>query len=227
MPSSVIHRCVSKRVFEKANLFIDDKDIYLYDIGSIAPDSWKNSSRFKDSPLSKKDKRKYSHFSNDDEFFENYDRFLDKYKNNLNDPFMIGYLVHLVTDVHWRETMFYRCFDEDGSIIMLDGSTLNGEKGVRKNLLNQESKKMAYHLYHHYNLNEVKILSCDELDLLPKMDEIEFDGLNDTIKYCNSVNDINLDSELLVYKKDEFVFGIEECSDYIINILLENDIIKR
>ena len=62
---------------------------------------------------------------------------------------MIGYLVHLLTDIHWRETMFYRCFDEDGSVIMLDGSTLNGEKGVRKTLRNQESKKMAYLLFHH------------------------------------------------------------------------------
>lgn len=227
MPSSIIHRCISKRVLEKTNLFVDNKDIYLYDIGSIAPDSWKNSSRFKDSILPKKEKRKYSHFSNDDEYFENYDRFLDKYKSIINNPFMIGYLVHLLTDIHWRETMFYRCFDEDGSVIMLDGSTLNGEKGVRKTLLNQESKKMAYLLFHHYNLNELKLLSCDELDFLPKMDEIEFDGLNDTIKYSNSANEKDFDGDLLVYKKDEFVIGIEECSDYIIDLLIDKEIIKR
>ena len=227
MPSSVIHRCISKRVLEKTNLYTNDKDKYLYDLGSIAPDSWKNSSRFKDSLLPKKEKRKYSHFSNEDEYFEHYDRFLDKYKDNLNNPFMIGYLVHLLTDIHWRETMFYRCFDENGAIIMLDGSVLNGEKGVRKNLLNKESKKMAYHLYHKFNLNELNLLSCDELDLLPKMKEIEFDGLNDTIRYSNSACDIDIDEELLVYKIDDFVSGIEECSQFIVDKLIELDIIKR
>ena len=89
---------------------------------------------------------------------------------------MVGYLVHLLTDVRWRETMFYRCFDENGSIKMLDGSTLNGEKGVRKNLLNQESKKMAYHLYNHFNLNkldnsneEFRFSFCDKLIQLSKI----------------------------------------------------------
>ena len=57
MPSSIIHRCVSKRVLEKGNLFNDKKDIFQYEIGSIAPDSWRNSIRFKESTLSKRDKR--------------------------------------------------------------------------------------------------------------------------------------------------------------------------
>ena len=227
MPSSVIHRCVSKRVLEKNNLFNNDKDIYLYDIGSIAPDSWKNSSRFKDSLLTKKEKRMYSHFSDADKFHEYYDRFIDKYKSNLNNPFMVGYLVHLLTDVRWRETMFYRCFDENGSIKMLDGSTLNGEKGVRKNLLNQESKKMAYHLYNYFNLNKLDNLSVNELGLLPKMEELEFDGLNDTINYTNGAGLIDGDTNLVVYKVDDFVQGIEECSDYITNKLIEYEIIKR
>lgn len=227
MPSSIIHRCVSKRVLEKSNLFLNEKDLYLYDVGSIAPDSWRNSKRFKDSPLHKKDKRKYSHFSNDGEYLERYDRFYDKYKQYLDNPFMVGYFVHLLTDVRWRDTMFYKCFDENGSIKLLDGSTINGEKGVRKSLLDQESKTMAYLLNAHFNLSDLRTLTSEELDALPVMEEIEFDGVNDTIRYTNSEAKKNTGHELVVYKVDDFALGIEQCSDYIIDKLKEYDVIRH
>ena len=53
MPSVIIHRCVSKRVLEKINLYENDLDKFLYDIGSLTPDSWRNTARFKDSLLPK------------------------------------------------------------------------------------------------------------------------------------------------------------------------------
>ena len=73
MPSVIIHRCVSKRILEKTNLFTNELDKYLYDIGTLTPDSWRNTKRFMNSLLPKKEKRKYSHFSNDDEFIEGID----------------------------------------------------------------------------------------------------------------------------------------------------------
>ena len=226
MPSSIIHRCVSKRVLEKGNLFKDINDIFEYEIGSIAPDSWRNSIRFKESDLPKKEKRKYSHFSNDGEFIEQYMNFYNKYKDMLDKPFMMGYFVHLLTDNRWRNTMFYRCFDKDGAVILLDGSTLNGEKGVRKELLHKESKKMAYLLSRHYKLDGLRNLTNDEINFLPEMNEIEFDGLNDTINYTNMESNNDPGDELLVYKLDDFVLGIEQCSDYILNQLKEFGLYK-
>lgn len=226
MPSSIIHRCVSKRVLEKGNLFKDKNDIFEYEIGSIAPDSWRNSIRFKESDLPKKEKRKYSHFSNDGEFIEQYMDFYSKYKDMLNKPFMMGYFVHLLTDHRWRNTMFYRCFDKDGAVVLLDGSTLNGEKGVRKELLHKESKKMAYLLSRHFKLNDLRNLTNNEVNFLPEMSEIEFDGLNDTINYTNMESNNDPGNELLVYKLEDFVSGIEECSDYILNQLKEFDLYK-
>lgn len=219
MPSSIIHRCVSKMVLEKMNLYENNLDIYMYEIGSIAPDCWRNSKRFKDSLLPKKEKRKYSHFSNDDEYIENYDRFFDKYKDKLNEPFIMGYFVHLITDFHWRTSMFYKCFSLDGSIILLDGSLLNGEKGVRKELLYKESKKMAFLLSNHFSLSQLRQLSMDEINSLPLMNEIEFDGLNDTINFSNIESITDNNHELIVYEVDKFINGVLECSDFIINEL--------
>lgn len=226
MPSSIIHRCVSKRVLEKGNLYNQKEAIFLYDVGSIAPDSWRNTNRFKNSQLPKKDKRKYSHFSLNGEYLEHSEIFYNQYKKELDSPFMLGYFVHLLTDFHWRETMFYRCFDKNGSIKLLDGSLIN-ERNTIKELLEKENTKIAFLLSKHFKLNELRHLSIEELSNLPQMKEIEFDGLNDTITYTNKAGTLESKHSLVVYKVEDFIEGIEECSDYIIDKLIEYDIIKR
>ena len=101
-----------------------------------------------------------------------------------------------------------------------------GEKGVRKELLHKESKKMAYLLSRHFKLNDLRNLTNNEVNFLPEMSEIEFDGLNDTINYTNMESNNDPGNELLVYKLEDFVSGIEECSDYILNQLKEFDLYK-
>lgn len=226
MPSSIIHRCISKRVLEKGLFYNKDKEILLYYVGSIAPDCWRNSIRFKNSTLPKIAMRKYSHFSFEGEYLEHYEDFFSKYKCHLSDPFMMGYLVHLITDFHWRTTMFYKYFDENGRIKLIDGSVFDDEKQKKKQLLHNENKKMAYILAKHFKLDNISLLSIKELNSLPKMDEIEFDGLNNTINYSNTEARDDYDYELIVYAFDDFIRGIEECSDYIINILIDFNIIK-
>lgn len=231
MPSVIIHRCVSKRVLEKTNLYSDDLDKYLYDIGSLTPDSWRNTKRFKDSLLPKKDKRKYSHFSNDGEYIENYDIFYNKYKSHLNrnDPFMIGYLVHLITDNFWRYDMFYKSFYLDGAIQMIDYTIMNADKHEKKDLLNKETKKVSKDLAKYYNLVLLRHITDTEISTLPLMDEIEYDGINESIDYNNMEIEYedNSNYELQVFSKEDFIKGVERCSNYIIDRLIEYDIMKR
>ena len=88
MASAVIHLCVAKKVNEK--LKMDEKMIAL---GSIAPDISKQIGQTK----------VVSHFldgQNEDEI-PNIDRFVKKYRNELNKPFEMGYLIHLLTDKYW------------------------------------------------------------------------------------------------------------------------------
>lgn len=231
MPSVIIHRCVSKRVLEKTNLYNDELDKYLYDIGSLTPDSWRNTKRFKDSLLPKKDKRKHSHFSNDGEYIENYDIFYNKYKSHLdrNDPFMVGYLVHLITDNFWRYDMFYKSFYPDGSIKMIDYSIMNADKHEKKDLLNKETKKVSRDLAKYYNLVLLRHITDIEISTLPLMDEIEYDGINESIDYNNMEIEYEDNSlyKLQVFSKEDFIKGVERCSNYIIDRLIEYDIIKR
>ena len=60
MPNALIHRCVNKKVLERINKYKTEEEKYLYDVAAIAPDSWRNTKRFKESQLPKKLKRMHS-----------------------------------------------------------------------------------------------------------------------------------------------------------------------
>ncbi len=226
MPAATIHRCVAKKIIEMTNIYTKDEDKYLFEVGCIAPDSWKNSKRFKNSTLPKKQKRCYSHFSPKDSYIELYLDFYTKYGPNIREPFMLGYLVHLMTDFFWRYLIFYNYFNKDGSIKLINGRSVNGEKGVRKTLLKNETMKIVTYLAKDYELNNLANLTSRELNRLPVMDEIEFDGLNEAIDYDNFEANNDFKYELMVYKVPEFKNGITKCANIIIGELTNLGIIE-
>lgn len=93
MPAGGIHLCVAKRVCEKLNQQLSMN----YLIGSIAADSWRNSESTK----------VQTHFMKDEEDL-NYDycNFYYKYFYHIEDDFVYGYLVHLITDSYWHNNNF-------------------------------------------------------------------------------------------------------------------------
>lgn len=95
MASAVIHLCVAKEV--NKYLKMDENMILL---GSIAPDISKLIGETKE----------ISHFldhSNEDDI-PNINRFLDKYRSELNKPFEMGYFIHLLTDKYWFRDYVYQ-----------------------------------------------------------------------------------------------------------------------
>ena len=83
----MIHICVAKKVNEY--LKMPDKMLFL---GTLAPDLSKELN----------DSRKKSHFYEQNSV--NLEKFVDKYKYKLWDPYVMGYFVHLFTDKIWEET---------------------------------------------------------------------------------------------------------------------------
>lgn len=87
MASAVIHLAVANEINKKLNR---DKSQLL--IGAIAPDI---------SKFIGEDKTK-SHFLKElDSNIPDIESFLNKYKNNLTDDFVMGYFIHLYTDYLW------------------------------------------------------------------------------------------------------------------------------
>lgn len=95
MASAIIHLCVAKEV--NKYLKMDENNLLL---GSIAPDIAKQIGQTKE----------ISHFldyTNEDDI-PNIDRFLRKYKDTLNNPFNMGYFIHLLTDKYWFRDYVYQ-----------------------------------------------------------------------------------------------------------------------
>ena len=95
MASAIIHLCIAKEV--NKYLKMNEYDLLL---GSIAPDISKQIGETKE----------ISHFldhSNEDDI-PNIDRFLAKYRNDLHNPFTMGYLIHLLTDKYWFRDYVYQ-----------------------------------------------------------------------------------------------------------------------
>ena len=98
MASAVIHLCIAKEV--NKYLKMNEYDLLL---GSIAPDISKQIGETKE----------ISHFldhSNEDDI-PNIDRFLAKYRNDLHNPFTMGYFIHLLTDKYWFRDYIYQYVD--------------------------------------------------------------------------------------------------------------------
>lgn len=162
MASSVIHICVANEINKV--LKRDNRSIL---IGSITPDIAKQVGESK----------KESHFLDDENNnIPNLEKFLDKYKNNFNDDFVLGYYIHLYTDYYWFK-YFMTEFIKKDFIYTLDGNALK---------LSEEEK--VKYIYNDYTNLNIKLIDEYMLDLkifyepVPEFDniikEIPMDKLN-------------------------------------------------
>ncbi len=154
MASSLIHMVVASEVNKKIN-----RDYRKLMIGTIAPDI---------SKLIGEDKTK-SHFLNGiDKDIPNLKMFLNKYKENLDDDFVLGYYIHLYTDYLWFKYFIPEILDTDKCIITkLDGTRVK---------CNQNS--FSLYIYNDYTNLNMLLLDEYNLDLkifyetIPKLDDI-------------------------------------------------------
>lgn len=216
MPNALIHRCVNKRVQEEIKKFKDEKDLYLYDVASVAPDSWRNTERFKNSDLPKKEKRKHSHFSNNNEFVENYDVFKNKYINNINNPFIFGYMIHLMTDNFWRLEMFYK---NNFDINDINNELLNIEHLDEKSELTHDVDIHLKEIANRYNIKDLEELTEEEINEIPKTDEMTYEGINTTIRYINKQMKEENSNKPIRYTLEDVINGIETCTKKIVDEL--------
>lgn len=187
MPSAVIHRCVSKIVNIKLNNKFVSSDNFYYELGSIAPDCWRHSEKFLDSDLSKKEKRQESHFMTKKDK-EDYESFYKEYKDSLDNTFIFGYLVHLITDNYWRSVTVEE-YDE------------SKKKEIYERLINE------------FVVYDIRKLTDEQINKIPHIKELDFTGLNKTLEYLYknpiSSKEIDVDYTIVLRK-------LHECSDFIL-----------
>lgn len=201
MASAIIHLCVAKELNKYLNM--DEKMLFL---GSIAPDISKHLGETKE----------ISHFLNpaNEDDIPQIDKFLAKYRNELNKPFEMGYFVHLLTDKYWFRDYIYQYVSKY--------TQETGKKRLTANAL----KNIIYNDY--TNLNITLINKYDlPLDLfsnpfeLPKskITEIPVDKLNLLIEKMGIIIEESREEKTFVFDCADIEKFISDTVKYILKDL--------
>lgn len=203
MASSVIHMCVAKKINEK--LKMSQSELLL---GSIAPDISKHLGETKTR----------SHFLNDDKTI-NIERFLDKYKEKLNSPFMMGYFIHLYTDLLWDKYFVSDIVDKD-SIILLDGTKIENNADIYKKLIYNDYTNLNIQLIDEYALD--LSLFYEEVTIPDiYMDEIPVDKLELIVQQCGLIIKNTKEAKAYTFNLDNVIPFIETSANLIYLKIME------
>lgn len=185
MASAVIHLAVANEINKKLNR---DKSQLL--IGAIAPDI---------SKFIGEDKTK-SHFLKElDSNIPDIESFLNKYKNNLTDDFVMGYFIHLYTDYLWFKYFVTEFYDKP-MITKLDGTVVKCSGNM-----------LSLYVYNDYTNLNIKLIDKYNMDL-----KIFY---NQLLKLSNIIEEIPMDKMgLLLSQMGIIIENSKEKKDYIFNI---------
>lgn len=208
MASALIHICVAKKLNE--TLKVDEKALFL---GSIAPDLSKQIGLSKEK----------SHFlSTPKDSIPNTFAFIDKYKDQLNNPFLLGYFIHLYTDKIWFDE-FMRKKVYEGSVHLMDGTTISTSPEEILKLIYDDYTNLNVQLIDEYNLD----LSLFYEDLiLPtiEMDEIPISKLPVLIEKMGIIIANSKNSKSYVFDLDIIKKFIDYSVDKILKKIVEYEI---
>ena len=205
MASSVIHICVAKEINK-----VIKRDSKKLIIGTIAPDI---------SKLLGEDKYESHFLERRDNPIPDLEKFLSKYKNNLNDDFVMGYYIHLYVDYIWFKYFITKVVS--GNYIKeLDGT-----------LIKYTSETFQHYVYNDYSNLNIQLINKYDLDInmfydeRPKIEniitEIPMDKLDLIIdKTLFLMEQAKNGKKYLFETKDIYKF-ISECSETILKNIKE------
>ena len=201
MASSLIHICIANEINK-----ILKKDSRRLLIGTIAPDIAKQIGMPKEQ----------SHFQDYDNNMPVLERFLDKYKDNLDDDFVLGYYIHLYADYYWFK-YFIPQFVKENYIYKLDGSKLE-----------VSSDEMVNYIYNDYTNLNIQLIDEYMLDLKIFYEELpEFNNIIEEIPMDKLDIIVNKAGVIIEEsrKSKSYIFEIREIKKFIeftVNSMLEN-----
>lgn len=214
MASAVIHMAVANEV----NKYLKRDENKLL-IGSIAPDIAK---------LIKEPKTK-GHFLIPDEYYDipDMNKFLAKYKDHLDDDFVMGYFIHLYTDFFWFKYFLTEISDKN-LVTKLDGTVVDCKGRMFDLYVYNDYTNINTRLIDEYNMN-LGIFYNPIPEFEPIIEEIPMDKLKIVVDQMGIIIEN-------AKKNKDFVFNIEHVkrfvdtsSNLIIGIIeeLENQKQKR
>ncbi len=203
MASSVIHLCVAKKINE--TLKLDERQFYL---GSIAPDISKFIG----------EAREKTHFitkANSD--VPEINLFLVKYRDYLDDPFVMGYFVHLYTDKLWFSEFIPNKF-EDTKIRLLDGTLLEVDEKQWTEIMYSDYTNLATKLFDYYS-PDLSLFYEDFIEPNDIIEELQVDKLPIFLEKSGKFIMESKEEKTYLFDIDNIIDFVDECNDKILEFL--------
>lgn len=202
MASAVIHIAVAKEI--NKDLKMNEKELFL---GTIAPDISKQLGESKVK----------SHFLlNDKTDLPILDKFLDKYKNNLNNPFIMGYYIHLFTDYLWFKYFIPEITNSSDYIKVLSGNKIKCTKEEIEKLIYNDYTNLNISLIEEYDLDLSLFYEDIEIPNI-KFDEIPLDKLQVIVDQMGIIIENSKKEYTYSFNIDNVKQFIELCKKIISN----------
>ena len=202
MASAVIHIAVAKEI--NKDLKMNEKELFL---GTIAPDISKQLGEAKVK----------SHFLlNDKTDLPIFDKFLDKYKNNLNNPFIMGYYIHLFTDYLWFKYFIPEITNSSDYIKVLSGNKIKCTKEEIEKLIYNDYTNLNISLIEEYDLDLSLFYEDIEIPNI-KFDEIPLDKLQVIVDQMGIIIENSKKEYTYSFNIDNVKQFIELCKKIISN----------
>ena len=205
MASAVIHLVVANELNKKLN-----RDSNKLLIGSISPDI---------SKLIGENKIKSHFISEVGSDIPDIGKFLNKYKSNLTDDFVLGYFIHLYTDYLWFKYFMSELYN-DTMIKRLDGSVVKYDEDTLINYIYNDYTDLNIKLIDKYNL-DLKIFYNE----LPKfnyiIEEIPMNNIKLVVDKMGIIIENSKESKIYMFDLKNIEKFIDICVDLILSIIDE------
>lgn len=215
MPNWGEHLLIANKLLKKIKI---NENLFLF--GNILPDV---QDGYLVKGISNIQPHKINHYDFNGENYntnnkKEYEIFYEKYSNKMDNPIIMGYLSHLITDSLWNDAFYNnKCIKENGQLIGFinkNGELIKGEKKELRIYKQEEFRIFQYYIYKNYNNMKIPQFS---LDISTNANIIENININDddVRKVIEYINDIKINSS---NKKEETqIFTIEQLEKEIDN----------
>ena len=224
MPSWGIHLEIANKLAKKLNLEGMDKNNFIF--GNILPDI---NNGYVIPNVKIVIPHEMTHFSEKRDNNPTYINFYKKYKDKLDNKVILGYFVHVVSDLYFNNMTYteYGIYDSSGNRIGLrlnDGTEMIGDGEQRRATKTNDFKIFADYIYNNSNLENLKYNDeiIKSLKVIEEIDVNEQDMKN-AIEYINkcinkeiSVSPEESNATYKVFSEEDLKKRTDICIDFIL-----------
>ena len=223
MPNWGEHLLIANKLLKKIKL---DENLFLF--GNILPDV---QDGFLVKGISNIQPHKINHYDLNGENYDpnnkkEYEVFYEMYSEKMDNPIIMGYLAHLITDSLWND-IFYngKCVKENDKLIGFinkKGELIKGDKAdLRKNKQSDFGIFSSY-IYKNHNMKipEYNLEIAKNANFIKNIN-INNDDVKKVVDYINEtkIDAINQKQEMQIFTIDELEKQIDNTVDFVYDFL--------